>query len=121
MDYLAGKDIEDIFYPPLDKNASIPDDEKDVLQKFMDSVWITFVTVNKDARIEDVETKLQNDLVAKLHLAPKWIGDGGQDLARAGGECREDGMPVYKHSLPDILTTFMVGLGTELGSESNNI
>lgn len=81
-----GKNIEDIFFPPVSGPTSMPEGEKQTLQEFMKAVWITFAvvqSVEEKVRIEDVEAKLQNDLVAKLQLAPKWIGDGGQNLAKA--------------------------------------
>ena len=70
---------EELFYPPKE-NSNITNEQKKAINKFMDSVFITFgrIEPEKDVLLKQVEAKLQKHIVNKFKLEPTWIGDAGQ-------------------------------------------
>ena len=89
---------EGLFYPPKE-NSNITNEQKKAINKFMNSVFITFgrIEPEKDVLLKQVEAKLQKHIVNKLKLEPTWIGDAGQNLTGVSKKGKEGLSIIFKN------------------------
>jgi len=87
-----------LFYPPKE-NSNITNEQEKAINKFKDSVFITFgrIEPEKDVLLKQVEAKLQKHIVNKFELERGWIGDAGQKFAQVSEKGIEGLSIIFKN------------------------
>ena len=90
---------EELFYPPVEECRNITNEQKKAINKFMDSVFITFgrIEPEKDVLLKQVEAKLQDYIVNKFKLERGWIGDAGQKFAQVSEKGKKGLSIIFKN------------------------
>jgi hypothetical protein len=90
---------KELFYLPVKEGRNITNEQKKAINKFMESVFITFgrIESEEDVSLKQVEAKLQNHIVNKFKLKPRWIGDGGKNFAQVSKKGIEGLSIIFKN------------------------
>ena len=90
---------EELFYLPVEEGRNITNEQKKAINKFKDSVFITFgrIEPEKDVLLKQVEAKLQKHIVNKFELERGWIGDAGQKFAQVSEKGKEGLSIIFKN------------------------